>query len=379
MKKLIRIVILLLLWIYIFAVPVSATESSDFLEQVKSSGAEALPEQLPEGTGEILADMGVGDFGENILDEFTVDSVLDTVTKEMVKESAAPLRSLGTLLGMILFTALVASTKDTLAGKPLHTTYNAVTILAILTAIVLPVIACIDRAAGVIEGAFVFMSAFVPVYAGVAIASGQVITGATYNAVMFSVSEVISGGAGLVVVPVIKSTLALSLVSSLSTKIKLTGLVNIIHKSVKWALTFCMTVFTGVLALNSAVGSAGDSVAVKSTRFVIGNFVPVVGGAISDAYSSVLGCIKLLKSSVGAFGIIAAFSTFLPVLLETVLWLLCLHLCAAIGGIFDNRAVESMMKAVCAGMEILLALLLCCLTVLVVSTGILLASGGGSV
>ena len=194
---------------------------------------------------------------------------------------------------------------------------------------------------------------------------------------MFSVSEVISGGAGLVIVPVIKSTLALSLVSALSTKIKLTGIVTTLQKFIKWALAFCMTVFTGVLGLNSVIGSAGDSVAIKSTRFVIGNFVPVVGGALSDAYSSVLGCIKLLKASVGAFGIIAAFCTFLPVLLETILWLLCLHLCAAVGGIFDNSAVESMMKSVCAAMEILLALLLCCLTVLVVSTGILLASGGG--
>ena len=368
----------IVLFIVLFAVPVYASDALGMEEQLSASGAEALSGLLPDDANRLMDEAGVGEFGAEMLDGFTVESMLSAVVDQAAKESATPLRSLGIVLGILLFTMLLDSTKDTFSGASLRGTYNAVAALAMMTAIVLPVVACIDRAAAVIEGAFVFTTAFVPVYAGVAIASGQVITGASYNAVMFSISEIISGGAGSLMIPVVKSSLALSLVSAITTKIKLAEIVNIIHKTIRWALTFCMTIFVGVLGLSTAVSGAGDSVAVKSTRFVLGSFVPVVGGALSDAYSSVLGYVRVLKASVGAFGIIAALCAFLPVILEAVLWLLCLNLCSAVGGIFENKAVESLMKAVCSAMQILLALLLCCLTILIVSTGILLASGGGS-
>ncbi len=374
MKKIVCLVFCFVL----FTLPVWAAEEADFEEQLKVSGAQELPEMLPDGAQSLLDQAGVGDMGTEMLSGFTVDSALSAILRQAERESAGPLRTFGIVLGILLFTMLVDATKDSLSGNALKGTYSAVSALAVMTAVALPVAACIDRAGTIIEGAFVFMSAFIPVYAGAVIAAGQPLTGASYSAVMFGISELISGGAGMVAIPVVKSTLALSAVSALSARVKLSGLVDTIHKLVKWALAFLMTVFAGVLGLNGALSGAGDTVTLKSTRFVIGNFVPVVGGALSDAYSSVLGCLKLLKTSVGAFGMLAAFATFLPVILEAVLWLLCLHVCAGIGGMFGNKTVESVMKGVCAVVEILLALLMCCLAVLIASTGMILLSGGGS-
>ena len=60
--------------------------------------------------------------------------------------------------------------------------------------------------------------------------------------------------------------------------------------------------------------------------------VPVVGGALSDALGSVQSCVKLLKTSVGAYGIIIAVMTFLPLLIESISWLLVTKISQVVAG-----------------------------------------------
>ena len=66
-----------------------------------------------------------------------------------------------------------------------------------------------------------------------------------------------------------------------------------------------MTIFTGILSVQSIVGASADSVAVKAAKYVLSNSIPLVGSAASDAYSTVRGSILLLKNGVGGIGIAA--------------------------------------------------------------------------
>lgn len=54
-----------------------------------------------------------------------------------------------------------------------------------------------------------------------------------------------------------------------------------------------MTVFTGLLSIQSIVGTSADTLGVKAAKFVVSNFVPIVGSAVADAYTTMrsgLGC-----------------------------------------------------------------------------------------
>ena len=43
----------------------------------------------------------------------------------------------------------------------------------------------------------------------------------------------------------------------------------------------------------------------KSVKFVVSSFVPIVGTALGEAFGTVHSCAKVLRSGVGAFGILA--------------------------------------------------------------------------
>jgi len=104
----------------------------------------------------------------------------------------------------------------------------------------------------------------------------------------------------------------------------------------------------------------------------------VVGNALGEALHTINGCVKMLKSGVSAFGLLAGIFIFLPILIECVMWLITLYICAGIGDIFELKEITSLLRASSNVIETLLGIVFCCMTILTVSTVIMLIIGGVS-
>ena len=137
-----------------------------------------------------------------------------------------------------------------------------------------------------------------------------------------------------------------------------------------------MTVFTGLITMHSIVAAAMDTTGTRAARFVVSSFVPVVGNALGEAIHTINGCVKMLKSGVSAFGLLAGLFIFLPIIIESIMWLLTIHICAGIGDVFDLKEVTSLLRASIDVIETLLSIILCCMTILTVSTVVMLIIGG---
>jgi len=239
---------------------------------------------------------------------------------------------------------------------------------------VTPLVSVLTRAQNTALGAFAFLISFVPVYAGIMAANGQPVLAGAYSATTIAAAQGASGLFSAVVAPGLQMLLALSVVSAAAPKINLQGIYTFLQKMVKWVLGFGMTIFVTILSLQGAAGSAADSLAVKTAKFVIGSAVPVVGGALSDAYTSVRGYVGVLKSTVGAFGILAGGAIFLPLIVELLIWIAAAELCAAAGELFEQKEISGLLKAISSVLGLFLAVLLCCGALLIISTGIVLAA-----
>lgn len=115
----------------------------------------------------------------------------------------------------------------------------------------------------------------------------------------------------------------------------------------------------------------------KTAKFVLGNAIPVVGGAISDAVASVQGYLGLLKTTVGAFGVLAGACIFLPALIEQILWLIAVNVCLVVCDIFEIKEISALLKTVNSVIGLTIAVLVSCALILVVSSGIMMSLGGG--
>ena len=120
------------------------------------------------------------------------------------------------------------------------------------------------------------------------------------------------------VIPVTALCLALSLVSVFAPAIDLRGLTTAIKKTFTFIIAFIMTLLGTVLAAQSTLTAAGDSIAARAAKFMAGNFIPVVGGSVGDSLKTVAGSVEYIRACVGVGGIIIIILLLLPTLLSIV-------------------------------------------------------------
>ena len=81
--------------------------------------------------------------------------------------------------------------------------------------------------------------------------------------------------------------LAVTLVSAINPSLDLGSLAESVKKLVIWVLGIVMTLFTGLLSIQSFAGAAADNLSARAVKFAASSFIPVIGGSISEAYSAV--------------------------------------------------------------------------------------------
>jgi stage III sporulation protein AE len=120
-----------------------------------------------------------------------------------------------------------------------------------------------------------------------------------------------------------------------------------------------------------------DNVSTRAVRFTLTSLVPVVGSALADAYKTVQSSVGLLKSGVGVFVIIAVAVAFLPSLIQCAFWILSLGLCKATGEVLNMKEPCLVLNAVNTVITTVFAILLCIMSVFIISTALILMLGGG--
>ena len=369
-----------------FSAPVSAAETSAgqsgmiddyYNQQFEESGAADLPDALPEETRQQLEDLGVGDANWMDIQNITPQGFLGVIVSIAGESSIQPLKSAVSVIAVMLLCALLNGMRLSFGERTMGNVIGMVGTLCVCTIIISPVVSCIQNAAFVIKAAAGFLLACIPVLTGIMIAAGQTVSAGSYNLIMVGAGNAISLLAANVLVPLMNIFLAVSVVSSVSPNLNLSGLCQSFSKVTKWILGFCMTVFSGLLTLHGLVGSALDSTSARAARFVVSSFVPVVGSALGEALQTINGCVKMLKSGVSAFGLLAGIIVFLPAILQCLLWQITLYLCAGIGDIFDLKEITSLLRAAANTISTMLAITICCMAVLTVSTVAMLIIGGG--
>lgn len=383
MKK----ILMFLLCLLLLCMPVSAVSGSDasgestlqeqFEEQLEASGADELIENTPEQVKESLYDLG--------LDTISFQKILSLSPKEFIPYFidqvqaviARPVKLLAIVVGIIVLCALMNALKQSMAKDKLKEVFQVVSILCICAAVITPVIDCISKTGKTIFDCSNFLISFVPVLSGVMTAGGQIVTATSYQVFLFWAAELVSVIVSRTLVPFLGIYLAIAITSSMNTEFRLDKIADSLKSFICWSLGGLLTVFVGILSIQGIVASSADTVSLKATKFLISSVVPVVGGALSDALGSVQSCVKLLKTSVGAYGIIIAVMTFLPLLIESISWLLVTKISQVVAEFLGVGGVTPVLKATSSVLSIILAIILCFMMLIIITTTIMMLLGTG--
>ncbi len=135
----------------------------------------------------------------------------------------------------------------------------------------------------------------------------------------------------------------LAILSNLSDGMRISRLRELFAKIVNWTLGVCFTVFIGVTALNGMGVSAADGVTLRTAKYAVDNFVPVVGGMFADTMDTLVGCSLLIKNALGLTGLIVLLSVSMTPLMQALAGVLLYRGAAALlEPVGDERLVKCM-------------------------------------
>ena len=145
------------------------------------------------------------------------------------------------------------------------------------------------------------------------------------------------------VLPVAGICLVFALLDTLCDASRLRPLAALIKRSYTLGFSFLMLLLSAVLGMQSILGKAGDTLALRTARFAAGSFLPVVGGSISETLRTVASSVEYLRGVVGVGGVAVLFFAFLPTFLSVALTRIAFLLSGSVAKMLDCDREERLL------------------------------------
>ena len=186
--------------------------------------------------------------------------------------------------------------------------------------------------------------------------------------VTLMINGTVSGVVIAVVLPLFYATVVFTIVGNMSDNVRLGKLTKALKSIGGWILGITFGVITTVVAVQGIVGAGMDTIALKSAKFALSSYIPILGGYLSEGFDLVLASCILIKN---AFGL-AVFAILLTIIVAPLVKILLLSLslklvAGLIEPVSDSKISEllystasnlNLLMSACAGMAFIVFIIL---------------------
>lgn len=364
MKRIIIFLSILIVASMVTAMPANALESGceeyDYTQEIYSQ------------VDDILEDFDII-YTLDDIEDMPFERISDSIKEVIVTRISAPFNLLKLMLLLTLFAAFVQSFGESVLSKNGgESIFRMVCVVSAVTVLSTPLLTAFENAADSMERGGNFMLLFVPVFAGISFFSGGITTISCYNAVVIGAAELLVQIAQHFFMPLISITAALAIANSISSKSSIEGVIRLIQKIITWSMTVLITLFIGFLTVKGTLSAAADGFASKTAKFMISGFVPIVGSAVSDAYSTVKGSMTLMKCTTGTAGIVALAFILLPPVIELFCYKAVMWVCNAAADMLSVKSLSRLFRTLDKGLSIAISIMISFSLLFVISTAVLM-------
>ena len=372
MKKILIVVLLLPL---IFYINISAYASEfENIENFEQDIEKQLNSAIDDNVLEILDEIGIDDFNLEAVYNISFQNITDFFSQTLKEKIRISSSTFLELLSVLLLISVVSALfiKD---SEDNFISFLSVIIITLLT--VNTISGTLSAVVSTLKMSSDFMIAFVPIYTLIISLSGNAAAALTYDTLVISLAEFISYILTTGITDFLGVFFCVGISFSLNSSVNIPRLISAINKIFSTVLGLTASVFSGVLSIKSILSASVDSISTKGIRFLIGSLIPIVGSSISDAYSSFIGSINLIRGSVAVIGILVIVIINVPIILETLVYYISLNMLSFVAEAVSAKRAGDILRCFSCGMRILMLVSVFEMFILIISTGILLSVKNG--
>lgn len=184
-----------------------------------------------------------------------------------------------------------------------------------------------------------------PIILTLMVGIGSVSSVGVFQPVLAIMSNIISIIILKVVMPIFIFTFVLNIIGHLSNNVKLDKFNSFLNSLFKWIIGVTFTIFFAVISIQGISAGAFDSVSLRTAKFTISSYVPVMGGYLSQGMDLILASGVLIKNSIGLVGILLIISSILSPILEIIIFSLMLKAVSAILQPLNNGRITNFLHS----------------------------------
>ncbi|NLO85859.1 MAG: hypothetical protein GX096_10600 [Clostridiales bacterium] len=163
------------------------------------------------------------------------------------------------------------------------------------------------------------MQAIFPLLVTLLAAVGGTASSAFYQPAVMAAAGTMTTLIQNVTMPFALSVAVLTMVGGLSDSLRISKLCRLFRQVADWTLGFGFTVFIGVMTVQGLGSAVVDGVSIRTAKYAMDNFIPIVGGMFADTVDTLVGCSLLIQNAVGILGLLLLLCKLLAPLLRTLM------------------------------------------------------------
>lgn len=177
-----------------------------------------------------------------------------------------------------------------------------------------------------------------------------------------------------IIFPIVILSFVFCIIGNLSSNVKLDKYNSFLSSIFKWIIGIVFTTFFAFLTIQGLSASSFDSVSIRTAKFTLKSYVPILGGYLSEGFDLIMSSTILVKNAVGLVGMLVLIISVITPILNIIVFSLMLKAVSAILQPLSDNRISSFLQDCSKSIIMLLSCIIGIAFMYFLSTGLIMAT-----
>lgn len=188
----------------------------------------------------------------------------------------------------------------------------------------------------VVQKIFSFSKALFPILLSLILMSGSVGSHSVYNSLFIFLINTGSYVFTYFLMPLATAIFVLTLANSLSSDKRLSKVIDLFKAIFKYVVIIFFSIFGLFSSINLITSGVKDGVSLRLTKYAIKNYIPIIGGYVSQGFDFIHSCSIVIKNAFGVCGILILILIVIKPVIIYVVYQFFFKILSTISGLVGN-------------------------------------------
>lgn len=281
---------------------------------------------------------------------------------------------LASIIIISIICGFLSNLKSDSSGKGVGDIIHFVCYGVVISIVMTAVVNLIQMTGKTINGLRSQMEVVFPLLLTIMTAIGGTMSVSIYQPAVALLSSAIMHIFTSVLMPIFIFSIVFTIISNLTSTVKLEKFTKFFQSTFKWIIGGIFTVFMAFLSIQGITASTYDGVSIRTAKYAIRSYVPILGGYLSEGFDVIMASSVLIKNAIGASGLLLMFSSIISPIVKIVVFILVLKLAAAILEPLTDARISDFIYSVSKSLSMLIVMILGVAFMYLITVGLIMCT-----